>query len=178
MKIHTLFVIGFVAWFGLVPTVYAQEEEAFDDDMNAVDIESSVESAPRETIVKPKVSFSWGSNQRDPMLSSDDMLLIKYREQQRLAAEAAERQRQAEAERRRLAEEERRRLQELALIKDPTMIIRNQIRISGLIDKEVLIGGKLYTIGHTYKGARIVAVGPDSVTFSYKGHKFVKKVDL
>ncbi len=131
----------------------------------------------RENITKPQVSFSL-DEQRDPMLSPDDLLLIRHREQQRQIAEAAERRRQAEAEKKRLAEEERRRQWELALIKDPTIIIRNQIRISGLIDKEVLIDGKLYTIGHTYKGAKIVAVGPDSVTFVYKGHRFVKKVAI
>jgi len=163
----------------LVSPVYAQQEILEEEEDVAVSEMNDTKdgASSREALVKPKVSFSL-KNQRDPMLSADDILLIKHREQQRLAAEAAERRRQAEAERKRLAEEERRRQWELALIKDPTMIIRNQIHISGLIDKEVLIGGKLYTIGHTYKGARIVAVGPDSVTFSYKGHKFVKKVAL
>lgn len=159
MKIHALFITGVLS-FGFVSKGYAQ---------------SGTEE--REPITKPHVTFKLDSP-RDPMLSADDLLLIKHREQQRLAEEAAERRRQAEAERKRLAEEERRRRWELALIKDPTILIRNQIHISGLIDKEVLIDGKLYTVGHTYKGARIVAVGADRVTFSYKGHKFIKKVDI
>lgn len=141
------------------------------------DAEEDETPQTRSKLSKPNVKFALKGG-RDPMLSPDDMLLLKRREQLRLAAEEAERKRKAEEERKRLAEEERRRQWELMLIKDPTMLIRNQIRISGLIDKEVLIGGKLYTVGNTYKGAKIVAVGADSVTFSYKGHKFVKKVSL
>ena len=177
MRAYARFVIiGCLGWvsLGLVPAAYAQPRGGMG--LPSED-NGSMEGSAREEIVKPQVSFSL-ENLRDPMISADDLLLIKHREQQRLAAEAAERKRQAEAEKRRLAEEERRRQWELALIKDPTIVVRNQIRISGLIDKEVLIDGKLYTIGHTYKGAKIVAVGPDSVTFSYKGHKFVKKVAI
>ena len=172
---------GFIAGILLLPAVslYAQRDMIDADMMGMPGMGpmAATTSAPREALVKPQVSFSL-DNQRDPMLYPDDILLLKHREQQRLAAEAAERRRQAEAEKKRLAEEERRRQWELALIKDPTIVIRDQIHISGLIDKEVLIGGKLYTIGHTYKGAKIVAFGPDSVTFSYKGHRFVKKVKI
>ena len=171
MRNHRFLIIGVVLlWF--VPVAYAQPAA---EDGGGYD--NSADISMRDEIAKPHVSFKLETT-RDPMLSSDDLLLIKHREQQRLAAEAAERKRRAEEERKRLAEEERRRQWELALIKDPTILIRNQIRISGLIDKEVLIDGKLYTIGHTYKGAKIVAVGADSVTFSYKGHKFVKKVSI
>ena len=126
---------------------------------------------------RPHVTFEL-PNRRDPMLSQDDLLVIKHREQQRLLAEENERKRRAAEERRRAAEEERRRQRELALIKDPTLLIREQISIGGIIDKEVLIGGRLYSVGSTYKGAKIVGVGADSVTFSYKGRKFVKKVKI
>ncbi len=172
----TMIAVGVMACVGTV--AYAQHDSADKSNMatSQKDVESG-EVSPRETITKPQVSFSL-EKQRDPMLSLDDLLLIRHREQQRMLAEAAERRKQAEAEKKRLAEEERRRQWELALIKDPTIIIRNQINISGLIDKEVLIDGKLYTIGHTYKGAKIVAVGPDSVTFVYKGHRFVKKIKI
>ncbi len=176
MRNYTWIALGAVM-LCLTPAVYAQRDLFEGDEMTSENSGSYAQSVPLETIVKPQVSFSL-PNQRDPMLSPDDMLLIKHREQQRMIAEAAERRRQAEAEKKRLAEEERRRQWELALIKDPTIVIRNQIHISGLIDKEVLIGGKLYAVGNTYKGAKIVAVGSDSVTFSYKGHKFVKKVKI
>ena len=170
MKNYILLVLLGTSLF--VSGAYAQQNAAGENTGK-----ESTDGSAEELIEKPHVSFSL-LNQRDPMLSPDDILLIKHREQQRMMAEAAERRRQAEAEKKRLAEEERRRQWELALIKDPTIVIRNQIHISGLIDKEVLIDGKLYTVGNTYKGAKIVAVGPDSVTFSYKGHKFVKKVKI
>lgn len=137
--------------------------------------QESGKAAGKRTIVKPKVVFKLNT-QRDPMLSPDDILLLKAREQQRLAAEAAARRKQAEEERRRREEEEKKRQWELLLLKDPTVLVRNKIKIGGIIDKEVLIGGKLYTVGNTYMGAKIVKVTPEKVTFTYKGHKFDKKV--
>ena len=130
-----------------------------------------------EAVVKPHVSFN-PKRKADPTLSPDDLLLLEHREKQRLAALEAERKRKEEEERKKRLEAERRRQWELALIKDPSMLIRDKIRIGGIIDKEVLIGGKLYTVGNTYLGAKIVAVGADSVTFLYKGQRFVKKVAL
>lgn len=128
-------------------------------------------------VQKVKVSFN-PTQKRDPMLSNDDILLLEHREKQRLAALEAERRRKEEEERRRRAEEERKRQWELLLLKDPSIVVRDKIKIEGIIDKEVMIGGKLYTIGNSYLGAKIVGVGSDSVTFSYKGHKFVKKLNL
>ncbi len=128
-------------------------------------------------IQKVHVNFN-PTNKRDPMLSDDDILLLEHREKQRLAALEAERKRKEEEERKRREAEERKRQWELMLLKDPTILVRDKIKIEGIIDKEVLIGGKLYTIGNTYLGARIVEVTPDAVTFSYKGHKFVKKLKL
>lgn len=115
---------------------------------------------------------------RDPTLSPDDFLLLQYREQQRLAAIEAERQRQLAEEKRQQEEAERLRQLELARIKDPTREVRNKIKIGGIIGQEVFIGSKIYTVGNTIHGARIVSVSPEEVVFSYKGHKFVRKVPL
>ena len=117
-------------------------------------------------------------NRRDPTLSPDDFLLLQYREQQRLAAIEAERQRQLAEERRKREEAERLRQLELARIKDPTREVRNKIRIGGIIGQEVFIGSRIYTVGKSIYGARIVEVRPYEVVFSYKGHKFVRKVKL
>lgn len=140
-------------------------------------VRAQQEGAAASHSLRAKVAFN-PRNNNDPTLSPDDILLLKHREQQRLAALEAERKRLEAEERRRREEAERRRQFELALLRDPSMLIRDKIRISGIIDKEVLIGNKLYAIGNTYMGAKIVGVGPDSVTFLYKGHKFVKKVQL
>ncbi len=141
--------------------------------------------AARETVEEeimepeePQVVVYNPKSQRDPTLSPDDYLLIQHREQQRLAAIEAERQRKLEEERRKKEEAERLRQLELERIKDPTREVRNKIRIGGVIGQEVFIGSKIYTIGNTIYGARIVAVKPDEVVFSYKGHKFVRKVQL
>lgn len=140
--------------------------------------------APREEVAEtvqpaaaPRVVYN-PKNQRDPTLSPDDFLLLQYREQQRLAALEAERQRKLAEERRRREEEERLRQLELARIKDPTREVRNKIRVTGIIGQEVFIGSKIYTIGKSIYGARIVEVRPEEVVFSYKGHKFVRKVQL
>lgn len=172
---RSLLMILLVGIFGLWAPLCAAQENAKQAETEATEEEEAPQT--RAKLSRPNVKFFLKAG-RDPMLSPDDVLLLRRREELRRAAAEAERKRKEEAERKRLAEEERRRQWELMLIKDPTVLVRNQIRISGLIDKEVLIGGKLYTIGNTYKGAKIVAVGADSVTFSYKGHKFVKKVSL
>ena len=117
-------------------------------------------------------------NHRDPTLSPDDFLLLQYREQQRLAAIEAERQRQLAEERRKREEAERLRQLELARIKDPTREVRNKIHVGGIIGQEVFIGSRIYTVGKSIYGARIVEVRPDEVVFSYKGHKFVREVQL
>lgn len=136
----------------------------------AVD-EATVKAEEKKIVYNPKV-------QRDPTLSPDDFLLLQYRERQRLAAEEAERQRKLAEERRRREEAERKRQLELALIKDPTIAVRDKIRVSGIIGQEVFIGNKIYTIGKSVRGAKIVDVRNDEVVFLYKGHKFKKKVQL
>lgn len=115
---------------------------------------------------------------RDPTLSPDDTLLLRHREEERLRQLELERQRKLEAERRRLAEIERQRQLELERLRDPSREIRGKIRVNGIIGQEVFIGSKVYTVGKTVLGARIVSVHPDSVVFMYKGQKFTKKVQL
>jgi len=136
--------------------------------------EMKEETAPVKT---PRVVYN-PKNRRDPTLSPDDFLLLQYREQQRLAAIEAERQRKLAEERRLREEAERRRQLELARIKDPTREVRNKIKVGGIIGQEVFIGSKIYTVGKSIYGARIVEVRPEEVVFSYKGHKFVRKVQL
>ena len=134
------------------------------------------EPAPK-TINTQRVVYN-PKNHRDPTLSPDDFLLLQYREQQRLAAIEAERQRQLAEERRKREEADRLRQLELARIKDPTREVRNKIHVGGIIGQEVFIGSRIYTVGKSIYGARIVEVRPDEVVFSYKGHKFVRKVQL
>ena len=157
----------------------AEEEQALQEAPAKPDFVAPRETVPEQPVVekKPKVVYN-PQNHRDPTLSPDDFLLLQYREQQRLAAIEAERQRKLEEERRAKEEAERQRLLELARIKDPTREVRNKIKVGGIIGQEVFIGSKIYTVGKSIYGARIVEVRPEEVVFSYKGHKFVRKVQL
>lgn len=147
-------------------------EEKFEP---ARETSNSVEQAPQKKEIK--VLFAPPTD-RDPTLSADDTLLLKHREEERLRAIEAERQRKIEAERRRLAEIERQRQLELERLRDPSREIRGKIRINGIIGQEVFIGDKVYTVGSTVLGARIIQVLPESVVFTYKGQRFTKKVQL
>ena len=160
---------------GAVSTASAEKSEGFVAPRETVD--NAQTKSDKKTEPALKVVFN-PQKQKDPTLSPDDILLLKYREKQRLAALEAERQRRLAEERRRQEEEERRRQEELARIKDPAREVRNKIRVSGVIGQEVFIGDKIYTIGNTYLGARIVEVDQDYVIFSYKGHRFRKNVQL
>ena len=124
-----------------------------------------------------KVAFN-PNIQRDPMLSPDDIALLETRRRAAEAAKEAERLRRLEEERRRAEEAERLRQLELLRLKDPAREVRNKIRIGGIIDKEVFIGDKIYTVGNSIYGARIVEVRPEEVVFSYKGHTFIKRIPL
>jgi hypothetical protein len=118
------------------------------------------------------------SSERDPMLSPDDRLLLEHKKKEARRLAALERKRQEEAERRRIAELERQRQWELERLRDPSREIRGKIRINGIIGQEVFIGNKVYTVGKTVLGARIVSVQPDRVVFLYKGQRFTKKIQL
>ncbi len=137
----------------------------------------TVAAKPAAKKALQRVSYN-PPTQRDPTLSPDDRLLLKHREEERLRAQEAERQRKLAAERRRLAEIERQRQLELERLRDPSREIRGKIRVNGIIGQEVFIGNKVYSVGKTVLGARIIEINPDSVVFQYKGQKFTKKVQL
>ena len=162
------------------PTALAGEEEKItQEEPSQPDFVAPRETVQEQPVVekKPKVVYN-PTNHRDPTLSPDDFLLLQHREQQRLAAIEAERRRKLEEERRAKEEAERLRLLELERIKDPTREVRNKIKVGGIIGQEVFIGSKIYTVGKSIYGARIVEIRPEEVVFSYKGHKFVRKVQL
>lgn len=160
-----------------VATVAAQENTnaaaTEEETVPAREVEENVEQPQTDL----KVSFNPAVN-RDPTLSPDDTLLLKHREEERLRAIEAEKQRKLDAERKRLEELERQRQLELERLRDPSREIRGKIRISGIVGDEVFIGDKVYGVGKTVLGARIISVQPDSVVFIYKGQKFTKKVQL
>lgn len=162
----------------VVPSEAQQENESQEKTITTENDAESVQSeqesqTPVNPVVEQKIKFN-PIVKRDPTLSQDDILILEKREKDRLAKIEWERLRKLEEERQKALEEERRRQLELELIKDPTRDIRKKIRIDGLIDKEVIINGKMYSVGSKVLGARIVEVKGDTVIFSYKGHRFKK----
>lgn len=142
---------------------------------NFVPARETTASAPAKKAVK--VAYA-PSKDRDPTLSPMDIMTIKRQEAERLRAIEMEKQRRLEAERRRLAELERLRQLELERLRDPSKEIRGKIRINGIIGQEVFVGNKVYTVGGTVLGAKIISIQPDAVVFLYKGQKFTKTVQL
>ena len=118
------------------------------------------------------------TNARDPFLSREEVDSIekaRLAEQKRIAderkrLEEMERQRQAEAERQRQLEEE--------LKRNPARAIINKITIDGILGTEAIVNGEVVGKGGTVLGAKIVKITDDSVTFVYKGQRFVKKLPL
>lgn len=153
------------------------ENLATEDPAEGFVVQREEVSEAKTLALEPRVVFN-PKSQRDPTLSPDDLLLLAHREKQRLAAIEAERQRKLAEERRKREEAERQRLLELERLKDPTKDIRNRIHVSGVIGQEVFIGDKIYTVGNSIYGARIIEVTPDYVVFSYKGHQFRRNVKL
>lgn len=131
----------------------------------------ATQTAARKVVFNPK-------EHRDPTLSPDEMLLLELYERERKRFEEQERQRKAEAEKKAAAERERQRRLALLLLKDPTIEVRDRIRIGGIIGQEVFIGNKIYTVGKSIHGAKIVKILPEEVVFLYKGHRFTKRVQL
>jgi len=161
-----------------VPEKTAQNAVAKDSTNDAfVPAREEAQEKPADKPKKAKVVYNPATD-RDPTLSPDDVLLLKHREEERLKAIELEKQRKIEAERKRLAELERKRQLELEYLRDPSREVRGKIRISGIIGQEVFVGNKVYTVGKSILGARIISVQPDSVVFIYKGQKFTKKVQL
>lgn len=125
----------------------------------------------------PRVVFA-PTNNRDPFLSKEEVESIekaRLAEQKRIADE---RKRLEELEKQRRAEAEKQRLLEEELKRNPARAIINKITIDGILGTEAIVNGEVVGKGDTILGARIVKVTDDSVTFVYKGQRFVKKLPL
>lgn len=126
---------------------------------------------------EPRVVFAPKSN-RDPFLSREEVDSIekaRLAEQKRIAAE---RKRLEELERQRRAEAERQRQLEEELKRNPARAVIDKITIDGILGTEAIVNGEVVGIGGSILGAKVVKVSDDSVTFVYKGQRFVKKLPL
>ena len=127
--------------------------------------------------VAPRVVFA-PTNNRDPFLSMEEVDSIekaRLAEQKRIAEE---RRRMEELERQRRAELERQRRLEEELKRNPARAIIDKITIDGILGTEAIVNGEIVGVNGTVLGAKVVKVSDDSVTFVYKGQRFVKKLPL
>ncbi|WP_424244081.1 hypothetical protein Dip510_001272 [Elusimicrobium posterum] len=126
---------------------------------------------------KTKIAFSVPFME-DPTISQSDRYIVEQNRLAKLRAEEAARKAKLEAERQaRLKwEAEQRRL--AALRKDPAKEVREKIRLQGIINQEVFIDGKVYTVGSLVYGARITYVSDNEVGFSFKNQTFKKTIDI
>ena len=118
------------------------------------------------------------TNNRDPFLSMEEVDSIekaRLAEQKRIADE---RRRMEELERQRRAELERQRQLEEELKRNPARAIIDKITIDGILGTEAIVNGEIVGVNGTVLGAKVVKVSDDSVTFVYKGQRFVKKLPL
>lgn len=115
---------------------------------------------------------------RDPFLSKEEVDTIekaRAAEEKRLADE---RKKLEDAERARRAALQKQKEYEEELKRNPARAIIDKISVDGILGKEAIINGDIKGIGGDVLGAKIVAVSDNSVTFVYKGQRFVKKLPL
>ncbi|MGB2579074.1 hypothetical protein AAIR98_000993 [Elusimicrobium simillimum] len=126
---------------------------------------------------KIDLKFALLPNQ-DPTLSTEDIAIAERNRIERQRAEERAKKEKEERERQARLKREREEAERLALLRDPSRLIRNQIKIEGLVGQEVFINGQIKTVGDTVLGATIVSVTDDAVIFSFKGQRFTKKIDI
>ncbi|MDR0952619.1 MAG: hypothetical protein LBM71_00255 [Elusimicrobiota bacterium] len=196
IKFNLLFLISVFVF--MANTAYAQPQGERQSSQKAIDVAQSEATAsataaatalPVSSTTAPapavasanldgqKTEFKPASK-RDPFLSKQEVAEIeraRLAEQKRIIEErkrleAAEKAKRDEIERQKLLQEE--------LKRNPARAIVNKINVEGILGSEAIINGEVKAIGSTVLGAKVVEVSDSSVTFVYKGQRFVKKLPL
>ena len=126
---------------------------------------------------KKEVRFA-PKNSRDPFLSREEVDTI---EKARAAEEKRigdERKRLEDAEKARRDAQMKQKEYEEELKRNPARAIIDKISVDGILGNEAIVNGEIKGIGDVVQGAKIVSVSDNSVTFVYKGQRFVKKLPL
>lgn len=115
---------------------------------------------------------------RDPFLSREEVDTIekaRAAEQKRITDE---RKRLEDAEKARRDAQMKQKEYEEELKRNPARAIIDKISVDGILGTEAIVNGEIKGIGDAVLGAKIVSVSDNSVTFVYKGQRFVKKLPL
>ena len=125
--------------------------------------------------VVERVSFN-PATRRDPTISREEQALAELKEKDRMrAAEAARLAREAAA--RKAKEDLARRLREEEDMKrNPAREVIGKINLQGIVNKEAFINDRVYGVGQSVLGARIISITDGEVLFNYKGQNFTKKI--
>lgn len=130
-----------------------------------------------DSSIKTKVFFKPRTT-RDPFLSKEESVRIeaaRLAEQRKIEEERREQERQA---RQRQAELERQKLIEEEIRRNPAREIMNKLTIDGILGTEAIVNGQIVRKGTVILGAKVTRISENSVTFSYKGQSFVRKLPL
>lgn len=126
---------------------------------------------------KKEVRFA-PKNSRDPFLSREEVDTIEKARQAEQKRINDERKRMEDAEKAKREAQLKQKEYEEELRRNPARAIMDKISVDGILGNEAIVNGEIKGIGDTVIGAKIVSVSDDSVTFVYKGQRFVKKLPL
>ena len=142
-------------------------------------VANSTSGAKQKVDVKEKQVVRFApKNLRDPFLSREEVDTI---EKARAAEEkrvSDERRKLEEAEKARRDAQLKQKEYEEELKRNPARAIIDKISIDGILGNEAIVNGEIKGIGADVMGAKLVSVSDNSVTFVYKGQRFVKKLPL
>lgn len=117
-------------------------------------------------------------NTRDPFLSREEVDTIQKARDAEQKRIDEERRKIEDAEKARRDAQMKQKEYEEELKRNPARAIIDKISVDGILGNEAIVNGEIKGIGAVVMGAKIVSVSDNSVTFVYKGQRFVKKLPL
>ncbi len=139
---------------------------------------SVLTTAKTSGTVKGNIKTSFQPNNRNPFLSNEDSLKIEERKKAEERRKKEEEERLAEIARQKKIEELRQRILLEELIRHPSIEIRKNISVDGILGDSAIVNGDVVFIGSKVLGAEVKAITDSSVWFLYKGERFQVKLAL
>ena len=159
--------------------VFCASGVANSKDVKSKKTEQSTERPATTTVAAPAIKkVAFNPIDRNPFLSKEETIKIdqmRKAEQRRLAAEEAERKRQAEEARKRLIQQQ---ILEEEIKRHPARAVMYKIHVDGIMGRDAIVNGEVVSKGSKILGATVVSITDDSVWFTYKGERFQRKLPL
>jgi hypothetical protein len=174
----TIYVLLIIS-LSLIPAGFASAQE----EMPSAELEGMLGN--NVSGVKPKVNFEQKTakvfapkSMRNPFLSKEEVASIDKARDDEEAKNQAERQQAENAQRAKMQAEEKQRAYEEEIKRNPARAVMDKLSVDGILGNQAIINGEVRSVGAEVMGAKIVSVSENSVTFVYKGQRFVKKLPL